>query len=200
MNELSNQNKTRQRILDAAQESFQSLGYARTTTQKIAQKAGIAEVTLFRHFGNKEKLFHAIAQNIGGGPHLDSLEAILTYDLESDLRIFFKNALRFFLEQQDAIRMLLFESTHFPEMKTALAQNPKGMIELLDRYFKTQITAGKIQIINTQETAQAFMSMIFGYAIAMHHIEELLPSVISIEQTTNEMVRIFLAALKPSQH
>ena len=57
MNETSGENKTRQRILEAAAESFQSLGYARTTTQALAKKAGVAEVTLFRHFGDKQKLF-----------------------------------------------------------------------------------------------------------------------------------------------
>ena len=51
--------KARQRILEAAAESFQSLGYARTTTQAIAAKASVAEVTLFRHFGDKQTLFLA---------------------------------------------------------------------------------------------------------------------------------------------
>ena len=41
---------TRQRILEAATNSFQSLGYTRTTMQGIADAAGDAAVTLFRHF------------------------------------------------------------------------------------------------------------------------------------------------------
>ncbi|MCB8929116.1 MAG: TetR/AcrR family transcriptional regulator [Ardenticatenaceae bacterium] len=189
----------RQRILEAAAESFQTLGYARTTTQAIAAKAGVAEVTLFRHFGDKQTLFRSALPQIGGGPNIELLEAQLTHDLAADLRLISQHALHFFLAQQDAIRMLLFESSHFPEMKAALAQNPASMIELLERYFQVQIDAGKARAVNPQITAQAFMSALFGYAVGMHTIQERLPANIPCEAMTNEFVRIFLASLQPTE-
>ncbi len=188
--------KPRLRILDAAAESFQTFGYARTTTQAIAAKAGVAEVTLFRHFGDKQTLFKSVVQQIGGGVNFEILEAQLTDDLEADLALISQHALHFFIAQQDAIRMLMFESIHFPEMKAALAQNPRAMIELLVRYFEKQRDEGNVQIENSQVTAQALMSMIFGYAIGMHPVKGLLPSEVSIEVMMAESVRIFLAALK----
>ena len=191
--------KARERILEAAAESFQTLGYARTTTQAIATKAGVAEVTLFRHFGDKQKLFQAVAQQIGGGPNLDELEALLTHELEKDLRLISRHVLHFFLAQQDAIRMLMFESIHFPEMREALAQNPRRMIQLLDRYFQKQMENGKLQKINPQVTAQAFMSAIFGYAIGMHPVKELLPVDIPLEEMTAEFVRVFWVGLSVSE-
>jgi len=187
--------KARQRILDAAAESFQTLGYARTTTQGIADKAAVAEVTLFRHFGDKQTLFKAVIQQIGGGVNFEMLETQLSGDLEADLALISQHALHFFIAQQDPIRMLMFEAIHFPEMKAALAQNPSGMIELLVRYFQKQIDAGKMQTINPQVTAQAFMSMIFGYAIGMNPVSALLPAEIPVDEMTAEFVRIFLAAL-----
>ena len=190
--------KARQRILEAAAESFQTLGYARTTTQAIADKAGVAEVTIFRHFGDKQKLFQAVFQQIGGGVNFEMIETQLTDDLASDLRLISEHALRFFLAQQDTIRMLMFESVHFPEMKTALAQNPSGMIELLVRYFEKQRHEDKVQVVDSQVTAQAFMSMIFGYAIGMHPVSDLLPAEIPLENMSAEFVRIFLATLKPN--
>ena len=186
--------KARQRILEAAAESFQTLGYARTTTQAIATKAGVAEVTLFRHFGDKQNLFLAVAQQIGGGPGLDQIEAKLTYDLETDLSLIGEHILAFFLAQQDAIRMLMFESIHFPEMKAALAQNPRGTMQLLDRYFQKQMEAGQLQQINPSATAQAFISMLVGYAVGLEPVQALLPTDISLEEMTTEFVRIFLAA------
>jgi AcrR family transcriptional regulator len=194
----SGKRNARQRILEAAEESFRSLGYARTTTKAIAAKAGVAEVTLFRHFGDKQTLFRAVAQQIGGGSNVEMLEAQLTDDLEADLRLITRHTLHFFLAQQDAIRMLMFETIHFPEMKAALAQNPRGMLELLDRYFQKQIDAGKLQVVPPQVTAQTFLSMIFGYAIGMHPVRDLLPVEIPVEEMTNEFVRIFLAGLQPS--
>jgi len=193
------QKNARQRILGAAAESFQSLGYARTTTRAIAKNAGVAEVTLFRHFGDKQTIFKNVIQQIGGGVNFEMLEAQLSDDLEADLQLVSQHALRFFIEQQDAIRMLMFEAIHFPEMKAALAQNPRGMIELLDRYFHKQSDAGNLQVINPQITAQTFMSMIFGYAVGMHPVKELLPMDIPVEEMTAEFVRIFLAALRPSE-
>ena len=190
--------KARQRILEAAAEYFRTLGYARTTTQVIATKAGVAEVTLFRHFGDKQKLFQAVAPKIGGGVNFEMLEAQHTDDLEADLLLIIEHALRFFIAQQDAIRMLMFESIHFPEMKAALVQNPRGMIELLDRYFQKQIDTGNLQAVDPQVTAQTFMSMIFGYAIGVHPVKDLLPADIPVEEMTNEFVRIFLARLQPS--
>lgn len=190
---------TRQRILEAAVESFQSRGYARSTTQAIAATAGVAEVTLFRHFGDKQKLFQSVVQQIGGGVDFALLEAQLTNNLETDLRLISQQALRFFIAQQDAIRMLMFESGQFPEMKEALVQNPRGMIQLLDHYFQKQFKAGDLQGINPQASAQAFMSMIFGYAIGLHPVKALLSKEISVEKMTSEFVRIFLAALRPGR-
>ena len=60
--------------------------------------------------------------------------------------------------------MMMFESSHFPEMKQALAQNP-NMIKILERYFQKQINAGVLQKIDAQSIAQSFISMLFGYAI-----------------------------------
>ncbi|MDA3940218.1 MAG: TetR/AcrR family transcriptional regulator [Spirochaetia bacterium] len=187
--------KARQRIIEAAAESFQSLGYARATTLEIATKAGVAEVTLFRHFGNKQKLFKAVSQQIGGGPGLDKIETQLTYNLETDLRFISQHILSFFLAQQDAIRMLMFESTHFPEMKEALAQSPRESLHLLERYFQKQIKDGKIRNINTEATAQAFLSMLFGYAIAIEPIQDLLPSKIDYKELSEEFVHIFITWL-----
>jgi len=191
----SSKKKARQRILEAAAESFQTLGYARTTTQGIADKAEVAEVTLFRHFGDKQKLFQAVFQQIGGGVNFEMLEAQFTYDLSADLHLISEHTLRFFISQQDAIRMLMFEAIHFPEMKAALAQNPSRMIELLERYFQKQIEAGRMREVDPQVTAQSFMSMIFGYAIGMHPVRDLLPAEIPVEEMTAEFVRIFFAAL-----
>jgi AcrR family transcriptional regulator len=199
MNNSSYSKKTRQRLLDAAAESFQSLGYARTTTQAIATKAGVAEVTLFRHFGDKQKLFQAVVQQIGGGSSLDKIESRLTYELETDLQLISQHILIFFLAQQDAIRMLMFESIHFPEMREALAQNPRGMIQLLVRYFQIQMENGLLRKIKPQIVAQTFMSMVFGYAIGMEPINELLGGEIPMAEIIDEFVSIFLMGIRATE-
>jgi len=44
--------------MDAASEEFESNGYTRAKTAKIAKKAGVSETLLFKHFGSKANLFH----------------------------------------------------------------------------------------------------------------------------------------------
>lgn len=49
----------RTRILAAARTLFTADGYKSTTTKEIALLAGVAEPTVFRHFGSKSDLFEA---------------------------------------------------------------------------------------------------------------------------------------------
>ena len=50
---------TRDRIIEAALLAFARDGLQGATTRTIAQEAGVNEVTLFRHFQNKEGLLAA---------------------------------------------------------------------------------------------------------------------------------------------
>ncbi len=51
---------TRQALIDAALEVFLRRGFARATTKEIAQTAGVAEGTIYRHFADKYALFHEV--------------------------------------------------------------------------------------------------------------------------------------------
>jgi AcrR family transcriptional regulator len=47
---------TRERILDAAAEILRTRGVAQATTKEIAQASGVSEPTLYKYFGDKERL------------------------------------------------------------------------------------------------------------------------------------------------
>jgi AcrR family transcriptional regulator len=51
--------RTDERILDAALRVFEEVGFRGATTRRIADEAGVNEVTLFRHFGTKDELLLA---------------------------------------------------------------------------------------------------------------------------------------------
>jgi AcrR family transcriptional regulator len=51
---------TRQVLIDAATEVFLKRGFSRATTKEIAQTAGLAEGTIYRHFDDKYALFHEV--------------------------------------------------------------------------------------------------------------------------------------------
>jgi AcrR family transcriptional regulator len=58
---------TRQALIDAAVEVFMQRGFARATTREIAQTAGVAEGTIYRHFPDKYALFHEVFLSLTGG-------------------------------------------------------------------------------------------------------------------------------------
>ena len=54
---------THDKVLKAAQKLFARYGYDGTTTKELAETAGIAEGTLFRHFTNKKAILVEVATN-----------------------------------------------------------------------------------------------------------------------------------------
>jgi AcrR family transcriptional regulator len=55
-------NKTRFRLIEAASRVFARDGLTGATTRAIAREADVNEVTLFRHFGSKERLLAAVVK------------------------------------------------------------------------------------------------------------------------------------------
>src|ERR1700720_415329 len=57
---VSSVDLTRERLLDAAAETFARDGIRGATTREIVRQAGVNEVTLFRHFKSKEQLLREV--------------------------------------------------------------------------------------------------------------------------------------------
>ena len=54
----------RKQLLEQAKQLFVKHGYQHTTTEKIAQAAGVTEPVLYRHFSSKKALFLEVLQEI----------------------------------------------------------------------------------------------------------------------------------------
>lgn len=55
----------RDRILEVTARIYAESGYRGTTTRRIAEEAGVNEVTIFRQFGSKDALIHQAIQDAG---------------------------------------------------------------------------------------------------------------------------------------
>ena len=53
--------KTRTKLLDSTLSLIDQKPFQQISTKEIAKESGVAEVTLFRHFKNKESLFDNLA-------------------------------------------------------------------------------------------------------------------------------------------
>ena len=63
-------------ILATASRLFAKKGYSQTTTAEIAREAGVAEGTLYHHFGSKDGIFLTLFDETVGG-YLAGIEALL---------------------------------------------------------------------------------------------------------------------------
>jgi AcrR family transcriptional regulator len=54
----------KRQVMQHAKQLFVKLGYQHTTTQKIAQAAGVTEPVLYRHFSSKKTLFLEVLDDI----------------------------------------------------------------------------------------------------------------------------------------
>ena len=164
---------TLERILEAAVRVFAENGYARSTTRALAAAAGITEVTLFRHFESKEKLFAAAVERYGGPAVTTALETQLTgADYRADLLRMGKLFIDIMLERRDAVRLMLCEAGHFPELTQTLAQNPRLIRQMIARYLQRQVEQGRVRPLNVEAAAQAFMGMIFAYSMTLNLFDE----------------------------
>lgn len=111
------------KILEAATEIFAEKGYAATSTSEIAQKAGVAEGTIFRHYKTKKDLLLSIAGPIViklAAPFLlrDFAKMIeLPYERAEDFfRALAKDRLKFVRENMRIIKILIHEVPFQPEL------------------------------------------------------------------------------------
>jgi AcrR family transcriptional regulator len=188
----SRADETRQRILRAAAQVFAEAGYARATTRALAAAAGVNEVTLFRHFGNKQNLFAAVIEQFGGPAVTIALEAQLTGEYRQDLLTIGTRLLQLLLERKDALRLMLCEATHFPEVQEVMVQNPRQIRLMLAEYLRQQIERGQVRPLHPEAMAQAFLGMFFSYAIAAGLLEDSLEPELSTEDLLAQFVDIFV--------
>jgi AcrR family transcriptional regulator len=73
---LSKGERTTRRILDAAEVQFARYGYEAASLRTVAAEVGIREPGLYRHFANKEHLYHCVLER-GLRPLADKLDDML---------------------------------------------------------------------------------------------------------------------------
>jgi AcrR family transcriptional regulator len=188
---------TRQRILEAAAQVFAEKGYARATTRALAEAAGVNEVTLFRHFGSKEGLFSAVIEAYAAPALNTAIAADLTGDYRRDLLTMGGHVLGALLERREAMRLMLCEAEHFPEVRQALAQNPRQLRQALAGYLRQQMDRGRVRPLHAEAAAQAFWGMFFAYTFSLWLMDEPLDPALSTEEVVAEFVDIFVNGTAP---
>jgi AcrR family transcriptional regulator len=186
---------TRSKIMQAASKLFSEKGYSGTTTRAIADLAGVNEVTLFRHFGTKEKLAKSIMDQFGGMAIASDLETRLSGDIQKDLTTIGNILMNVMTERNDAMRMAICEARNFPEFREVVAENPRQLRRMLAQYFERQMKAGKINPGNPEVMAQAFLGMFFSYTVLHGFLLDSLGPEVSSDEVVHQFVTLFLQGI-----
>ena len=153
------------KIFEAAINILMSMGYDRATTHKIAEIAGVNEVTLFRKYGSKARLFEqAITYQLSETP-LNRL--VYTGDLEADMLAIVRAYAETYARYGDIIAIILLELPRNPDLNTSVStplQNLQGTIEILQRYQ----AQGELKQESTLITISALLGPIMVYGMINH--------------------------------
>ncbi|MGL5815913.1 MAG: TetR/AcrR family transcriptional regulator [Phycicoccus sp.] len=146
---------TRVRLLEAALAEVAERGPRGATTRRIADRAGVNEATVFRHFGSKDALVGAAVATAAGG--FGGTAAEPTGDLPGDLRRLAESYWRFVGENQGAMERLLPELRRDPALGEAagavLQPAFAGVLGLFDHYR----TSGELVDDDPENLALAFL-------------------------------------------
>lgn len=116
-----------QKVVETAILLFAEKGYANTSTSEIAKIAGVAEGTIFRHFGTKDNLLLSvilpfIKESIPSMAE-DVFNQLLAQDsacFEDFLRAFLKNRLLFFHKNKEIFQVVIKEVLYSAELRKEL--------------------------------------------------------------------------------
>ncbi|MDJ1173397.1 TetR/AcrR family transcriptional regulator [Roseofilum capinflatum] len=185
--------QTRTRILEAAQHLFARRGYDGTTTRDLAQAAGVAEGTLFRHFSNKK----AILLEIATQGWIDILTDLLTELSEMgsyrDIAQVMRRRMMSLHRNADRMRVCFMEAQFHPELRDRIqADVIDKMTDVAEAFFQTAMDRGVYRQMNPKIVAQVFLGMFVIAGFSDTTIIEPDASPQSMREMAEGMADIFL--------
>ncbi|MDD5474039.1 MAG: TetR/AcrR family transcriptional regulator [Candidatus Methanoperedens sp.] len=166
--------ETEQKILDAALSVLVSKGYEGTTTRRIAEAAGVNEVTLFRKFQSKENILReVIIRNLNSA--LALIDSMFQMETEADQAVSLRNMgldfIKLMSERIDLISILIEEGRRKPEVQEILSPATQILIKRLSECFELQIKNGKMRNIDPKVAAVTFISFTFYICLMKKFLE-----------------------------
>lgn len=183
---------TDERILDAALRVFMEEGLRGATTRRIAQEAGVNEVTLFRRFGSKEALLVASMRRDAQltAPPLPEPSV----DPEGELVAWTQATARRVLRFRGLIRATMEDIEGQAELCARTHEGPQRIRAELASWFAALRAAGHAHgEWQPESVARLLLGGIFGELMRPDAPRE--PDLAALDTQTAEFARLVLAAI-----
>ncbi|MCM3743899.1 TetR/AcrR family transcriptional regulator [Sporosarcina luteola] len=191
------------KILVAATEMFAEKGFAATSTNEIAKKAGVAEGTIFRHYKTKKDLLLSIVTpmmvKMLGPIIIKDLNKVLDEDFEhfeEFVRAMIKNRQEFLDKNLKVVQIFLQEIPFHPELREQFIEHigmkvVNRFIQIIEHY------QSKGQIVNLPATTvlRLTASSIMGYFATKYIIDPKWND----DEEINQMIHFLKKGLAPEE-
>jgi AcrR family transcriptional regulator len=166
---------TRDEILNAAAGVFAQHGFRGSTTRRIADAAGVNEITIFRQFGSKEALIREAMQHLQQSANLAPLPQT-PVDPERELTEWSASFIQHLRLRSSIIRKTMSEIEERPEMSECASYVPRQASTDLCEYLTSLKRQGAIRADFEPKTAAAMlMGAIFADAMGRDMMPDVYP-------------------------
>lgn len=195
----------RYRILQAAARVYTQHGWRGATTKRIAEEAGVNEVTLFRHFGSKEALLEQMIRDLAAAKaelRLPETPMDPVRELIAWASVHHKET----CGKRPLIRQMMSDFEERPDLVPCAVQGPHTAMTQLRDYVARLRDGGFVRDELDVAEVEAAISMFMGAIFADGMNRDVMPVMFPqpVEDTLRAYVRIFLRGLhalpEPAPH
>lgn len=186
---------TKELLLHATLKLISEKGYLGATTREIASEAGVTELTLFRHFGSKEKLFEELLKSYTFLPKLKELLPELEgLACEEALTLIATRFLLTMKERKSFIKIMYSEVTIYPDkIRTVYNKFLDEMRATMASYIKSLQERGVMRKDLSPEMAgRVFLWIFMSYFRSEEIMRPTGMKSSTVEKNVREMIDIFM--------
>lgn len=156
----------REAFLAAALESFLEKGYSATSIEAIAREAGVAKITIYRQFDNKEALFREVAHRAVSNAR-ETMQNALVHPSSDDRQTLIELVERLYLTATEPktlalMRLVIAEAMRFPELAKSLYVENSYVIAPVVEYLTEAHRAGRLRVPSPELAAVQLSNLAFG--------------------------------------
>ena len=192
--------ETECKILAAAFALFREQGIHATTTRKIAEAAGVNEVTLFRNFGSKDGLLQAIVETqLADKQKMIAQIDAWNGDPADEIRILGTMMWTMIHDRREWMQIVVRNVHLYPQLAVIIDRFRQPLYETIVRYFERHIKAGRLRAVEPRLAATMLVGPLMSMRLSFDTPARLVPAGITPEQVFDFHIESYLSYLLPER-
>lgn len=192
---------TKDKILRSAIELFSVKGFNASSTLEIAQRAGVAEITVFRHFKTKKDLLLAVLDQfmdtLGKEVIINPISDILNENGDKSqkeiLKMMIKDRIQLIEKNSDLVWIVITEMKYHADLKEKIATTfSENVFTLISKALRQDEDNNSINPINIEANIRAFMGTVISIVLHYKVLNDILPPSRTMDEAIDDGVEILL--------